>query len=207
MKRQRKSHSAFSITTQVFRREVWTRLFLVGCLRLGRNEILSLWHAHLPICNNWCLKNIICLWLPSALYCSPSLLCDTQNTSGMKCFSGLFIVWHHKKTTRRGVLLMGLSDAGKTLIYTRLLHNKFVDTHTSVKENSGGYDCGKVRNIIIFNNYLLYLFSFFPCLLCINIKVRIYKTLILPAVLYGCETWSLTLREGLDWGCLRTGCW
>jgi hypothetical protein len=27
-----------------------------------------------------------------------------------------------------------------------------------------------------------------------NVKVRIYKTIILP-VLYGCETWSLTLRE------------
>jgi hypothetical protein len=28
-----------------------------------------------------------------------------------------------------------------------------------------------------------------------NIKIRIYKTTILPVVLYGCETWSLTLRE------------
>jgi hypothetical protein len=28
-----------------------------------------------------------------------------------------------------------------------------------------------------------------------NIKVKIYKTIILPFVLYGCETWSLTLQE------------
>ncbi|KAJ4446855.1 hypothetical protein ANN_13555 [Periplaneta americana] len=28
-----------------------------------------------------------------------------------------------------------------------------------------------------------------------NVKVRIYKTVILPVVLYGCETWTLTLRE------------
>jgi len=28
-----------------------------------------------------------------------------------------------------------------------------------------------------------------------NIKFRIYRTIILPLVLYGCETWSLTLRE------------
>jgi hypothetical protein len=28
-----------------------------------------------------------------------------------------------------------------------------------------------------------------------NIKIRIYKTMILPVVLYGCETWSLILRE------------
>ncbi|KAJ4444133.1 hypothetical protein ANN_05922 [Periplaneta americana] len=28
-----------------------------------------------------------------------------------------------------------------------------------------------------------------------NLKVRIYKTVILPVVLYGCETWTLTLTE------------
>jgi hypothetical protein len=28
-----------------------------------------------------------------------------------------------------------------------------------------------------------------------NVKVKIYKTIILPFVLYRCETWSLTLRE------------
>src|SRR5215510_1707092 len=28
-----------------------------------------------------------------------------------------------------------------------------------------------------------------------NLKIKIYKTIILPAVLYGRETWSLTLRE------------
>jgi hypothetical protein len=28
-----------------------------------------------------------------------------------------------------------------------------------------------------------------------NVKVKIYKNIILPVVLYGCETWSLTLRE------------
>jgi hypothetical protein len=28
-----------------------------------------------------------------------------------------------------------------------------------------------------------------------KVKVKIYKTIILPVALYGCETWSLTLRE------------
>jgi len=27
-----------------------------------------------------------------------------------------------------------------------------------------------------------------------NLMIKIYRTIILPAVLYGCETWSLTLR-------------
>jgi hypothetical protein len=28
-----------------------------------------------------------------------------------------------------------------------------------------------------------------------NVKIRTYKTIILPVVLYGCETWSVTLKE------------
>ena len=28
-----------------------------------------------------------------------------------------------------------------------------------------------------------------------NVKIKIHGTKILPVVLYGCETWSLTLRE------------
>jgi mannitol-specific phosphotransferase system IIBC component len=37
-----------------------------------------------------------------------------------------------------------------------------------------------------------------------DIKIRIHKTVILPVVLYGCETWPLTLRE--KHRCLRTRC-
>ena len=28
-----------------------------------------------------------------------------------------------------------------------------------------------------------------------NLKIKIYRTIIVSVVLYGCETWSLTLRE------------
>ena len=28
-----------------------------------------------------------------------------------------------------------------------------------------------------------------------SIKIKIYRTIILPAVLYGCKTWSLILKE------------
>jgi hypothetical protein len=34
-----------------------------------------------------------------------------------------------------------------------------------------------------------------PSVFSSNLKIRIYKTIILPVVLYGCETWSLTLRK------------
>ena len=35
----------------------------------------------------------------------------------------------------------------------------------------------------------------FSSLLSKNIKIKIHRTVILPVVLYGCETWSLRLRE------------
>jgi hypothetical protein len=35
----------------------------------------------------------------------------------------------------------------------------------------------------------------FSCLLFKTIKIRKYKTVILPVVLYGCVTWSLALKE------------
>jgi hypothetical protein len=34
-----------------------------------------------------------------------------------------------------------------------------------------------------------------PNFLSKNVKIKIYRTIILPVVLYGCETCSLTLRE------------
>jgi len=36
---------------------------------------------------------------------------------------------------------------------------------------------------------------FFSSLLSKNLKTKIYRTIILPVVLYGCETWLLILRE------------
>jgi hypothetical protein len=37
--------------------------------------------------------------------------------------------------------------------------------------------------------------SFVFQLLSRNIKIKIYRKVILPVVLYGCETWSVTFRE------------
>ena len=49
--------------------------------------------------------------------------------------------------------------------------------------------------IILFKNYSarnLYIVSIWRWK---NLKIKIYGTLILPVVFYGCETWSLTLGE------------
>jgi hypothetical protein len=39
-----------------------------------------------------------------------------------------------------------------------------------------------------------------------GLKIKIYRTLILPVVLYGCETWSLTLREERRLGVFENRC-
>ena len=40
----------------------------------------------------------------------------------------------------------------------------------------------------------------------LKIKIHVYTTIILPVVLYGCETWSLTLREERRLRVFETGC-
>ena len=39
-----------------------------------------------------------------------------------------------------------------------------------------------------------------------NLKIKIYRTIILPVVLYRCETWSLTLREERKLRVFETWC-
>ena len=45
------------------------------------------------------------------------------------------------------------------------------------------------------NVFYYFAFVFSSRLLSKNLKIKIYKTIISPVVLYGRETWSLTLRE------------
>jgi hypothetical protein len=51
--------------------------------------------------------------------------------------------------------------------------------------NSGNACYHSVHNILSYR------------LLSKNIKIRIYETINMPVVLYGCKTWFLTLREGV----------
>jgi hypothetical protein len=57
--------------------------------------------------------------------------------------------------------------------------------HEEIKSrlNSGNACCHSVQSLLSSR------------LLSRNLKLKKYKTIILPVVLYGCETWSLTLRE------------
>jgi len=64
-------------------------------------------------------------------------------------------IWIIVRSKRSGdtILLLGLSDAGKTLLYSLLVARKFMSTQTSIKENKGRYSSerkksGKSWNLI-----------------------------------------------------------
>jgi hypothetical protein len=65
----------------------------------------------------------------------------------------------------------------------RTITNNFIQGEIKRRMNSGNVCYHSVQNLLSSR------------LLSKNVKIRIYKTIISPVVLYGCETWSLTLRE------------
>jgi hypothetical protein len=66
---------------------------------------------------------------------------------------------------------------------TTVTNQNFIQEKIKRRLNSGNACYHLVQNLLS------------SCLLSKNVKVRKYKTIILPVVIYGCETWSLTLRE------------
>jgi signal recognition particle receptor subunit beta len=58
----------------------------------------------------------------------------------------IFALYRRRKASRNCILLTGLCDSGKTLIFSQLVHNKFIQTHTSIRENIGTF--------VVNNNYL-----------------------------------------------------
>jgi len=73
--------------------------------------------------------------------------------------------------------------------------DKFVYLRTTLMNENSVHE--EIKSILKSGNACYYsvqnLLSF--SLLSKNMKIKIYRTIILPAVLYGCETWLLTLRE------------
>ncbi|KAK3699699.1 hypothetical protein QZH41_014677 [Actinostola sp. cb2023] len=75
-----------------------------------------------------------------------SELFEGHNGGVLAVIMGIFVVLvttcillFLRKGARKGnhVLLVGLTDSGKTLLYSRLTSGKYVMTHTSMKENKG----------------------------------------------------------------------
>jgi len=66
---------------------------------------------------------------------------------------------------------------------TTLTNQNSIAEEIKNRLKSGNACCHSVQNLLSFR------------LVSKNLKIKIYSTIILPVVLYGCETWSLTLRE------------
>jgi hypothetical protein len=66
---------------------------------------------------------------------------------------------------------------------TTITNQNLIQEEIKWRLNSGNPGYHSVQNFL------------FSHLLSKNIKIRIWKTIILTVVLYGCETWSLILRE------------
>jgi hypothetical protein len=66
---------------------------------------------------------------------------------------------------------------------TTITNENLIQEEIKMRLNSGNACYHSVQNLLSSR------------LLSKNIKIKIYKTTILPVVLYGCETWSLILRE------------
>jgi hypothetical protein len=64
-----------------------------------------------------------------------------------------------------------------------LTNQNYIHDEIKSRLNSGNACYYSVQNLLS------------SCLMSKNLNIKIYKTVILPVVLYGCETWSLTLRE------------
>jgi hypothetical protein len=66
---------------------------------------------------------------------------------------------------------------------TTLTNQNFIQEEIKSRLKSGTACCHLVQNLL--SSSLLFK----------NLKIKIYRTTVLPVVCYGCETWSLTLRE------------
>ncbi|KAH8365715.1 hypothetical protein KR093_003781 [Drosophila rubida] len=55
----------------------------------------------------------------------------------------IFVILRRRSAGRRDFLLTGLSEAGKSAVFMQLVHGKFPETFTSIKENIGEYRSGQ----------------------------------------------------------------
>nr|CAG4638696.1 EOG090X0C7N [Cyclestheria hislopi] len=51
--------------------------------------------------------------------------------------TAIFLIWKSRKILRRGVLVVGLCDSGKTLLFSQLVYKKPRESFTSMQENTG----------------------------------------------------------------------
>ncbi|XP_030572364.1 signal recognition particle receptor subunit beta [Drosophila novamexicana] len=61
----------------------------------------------------------------------------------------IYVILRRRSAGRRDFLLTGLCEAGKSAIFMQLVHGKFPETFTSIKENVGEYRSGHVAGRLV----------------------------------------------------------
>jgi hypothetical protein len=117
-------------------------------------------------------------------------LIDASNEDGLeikvKKTKYMLLTCHHNEGQNQDIKLAN-----------RLFENVSQFKYLGTKVTNQNMIQGKIKRILNSGNACYHLVQNFLSsrLLSKNLKIRIYKTIILPVVLYGCETLSLTLRE------------
>jgi hypothetical protein len=88
-----------------------------------------------------------------------------------------------KSTFNLGKSILVTNQVGGLMYCRTILDVVIVYSYSNIQSHSGNAWYHSVKNLLS------------SCLLVKTIKIRKYKTVILPVVLYGCETLSLTLKE------------
>ena len=104
----------------------------------------------------------------------------------MSLFKYMFIAWDQNAEWSHSVQtdnsfferMEQFKYVGTTLMYQNSIQEEI---KSRLKSGNAGYH--SVQNLL--SSSLLYK----------NIKIKIYKTIVLPVVVYGCETWLLILKE------------
>jgi hypothetical protein len=97
----------------------------------------------------------------------------------------MLVPWCQKAGQRQNIKIANRSfdDVAKFKYFGTLTVQNCIHEEIKSRLNSGNACFHSVQSLLSSR------------LLSRNVKVKIYKTIILPVVLCGCETWSLTLRE------------
>lgn len=62
-----------------------------------------------------------------------------QKTNIMRSISVILFLWKRKSFVKSDILLTGLCESGKTVLFGQILHSKVAETFTSIAENIGDY--------------------------------------------------------------------